>query len=249
MTDLAKLRARLQALRNKTTANGCTEAEALAAAEKAAELLSAHDVDEVELEASAYEELEVDLGGRRTVLDEVWKAVAYFVDCEGFLRQHGRRGFGLRWGYVYFGRPSDVLVAEYVHEVIRRAAETATKRFRASDDYKRRRTAKTRSRALKAFHEGFVIAMRRQLIAGLWRRNSIPSGGDGWALIQAQRAPLTAALEARHRALLPVSQISSATNHYRDARGQGFRAGRDARVEAPLAGAPRAPALLTSGRA
>ncbi|MFD2033099.1 hypothetical protein ACFSKM_27830 [Ancylobacter dichloromethanicus] len=32
--DLSKLRQRLAALRSKTTANGCTEAEALAAAEK-----------------------------------------------------------------------------------------------------------------------------------------------------------------------------------------------------------------------
>ena len=39
MTDLSRLRAKLAALRAKTVENGCTEAEALAAVEKAAELM------------------------------------------------------------------------------------------------------------------------------------------------------------------------------------------------------------------
>lgn len=40
--DLTRIRARIQALRAMTTDRGCTPAEALAAATKAAELLAAH---------------------------------------------------------------------------------------------------------------------------------------------------------------------------------------------------------------
>ena len=49
-TDLDKLKTRLQALRAKTIANGCTEEEALAAAAKVAELLDRHDLSITDLE-------------------------------------------------------------------------------------------------------------------------------------------------------------------------------------------------------
>ena len=48
--DLDKLKARLQGLRAKTIANGCTEAEALAAAAKLAELLDRYDLSLTDLE-------------------------------------------------------------------------------------------------------------------------------------------------------------------------------------------------------
>ena len=43
-TSLDKLKMRIQALRAKTQDNGCTEAEALMAAAKVAELLDRHDL-------------------------------------------------------------------------------------------------------------------------------------------------------------------------------------------------------------
>ena len=49
-SDLDKLKSRLQGLRAKTMANGCTEDEALAAAAKVAELLDRHDLSLSDLE-------------------------------------------------------------------------------------------------------------------------------------------------------------------------------------------------------
>ena len=155
MSDLAKIRAKLAALRAKTVENGCTEAEALAAAEKAAELMDAHDLTSAELEAPTYDEAGVEIGRRRTAIDNIWLSVARFAGCTGYL---DRTANG-RWRFVYFGRSADVLIAEYVHEVIRRAADGAIGRFKLSDDYRRRRTAKTRLRALNAFAHGFASAM------------------------------------------------------------------------------------------
>ncbi|TAJ39849.1 MAG: DUF2786 domain-containing protein, partial [Reyranella sp.] len=53
MSDLDSLLKRLQALRAKTVENGCTEGEALAAAEKVAELLDRHDLSLSDLEIRA----------------------------------------------------------------------------------------------------------------------------------------------------------------------------------------------------
>ena len=47
---LDKLKARIQALRAKTTDNGCTEDEALSAAAKVAELLDRHDLSLTDIE-------------------------------------------------------------------------------------------------------------------------------------------------------------------------------------------------------
>ena len=44
-----KIRDRIRALRDKTAARGCTEAEALAAAEKAAQLMRDHGVSEADI--------------------------------------------------------------------------------------------------------------------------------------------------------------------------------------------------------
>lgn len=165
--DLSKLRQRLAALRNMTTANGCTEAEALAAAEKAAELLASTGMTDIELDASLMEGLPVDIGARRRPIDSVWITVAVFAECHGYLERVGNR-----WRWVYFGDPANILVAEYVHEVVRRAARTAAREFRAGEVYRRRRTARTKAQVLKALEEGFALGIAPKIMAGLWRRKA-----------------------------------------------------------------------------
>lgn len=238
--DIAKLRARLQALRNMTMENGCTEAEALLAAERAAALLAANDLDECALEAPEYDDLSIDVGGRRSALDDIWIAVAIFSNCEGYLSR-----YGTRWRYVYFGRSSDILIAEYVHEVIQRAATHATALFRETDTYRRRRTAKTRSQATKAFQEGFARSIRNKLFDGLWRRLGVKPAGNAQALIEAHRAPVKAELEKRGVALRSLKPVGAAEGKFRDAaKHDGYRAGRNVTVDAPLSSSPSAAPLL-----
>ncbi|WP_276200383.1 DUF2786 domain-containing protein [Chelatococcus sp. XZ-Ab1] len=233
--DLVKIRARLQALRNMTTANGCTEAEALAAAEKAAELLAANNLAEVDLDAPTFEELSVALGARRTPLDKVWQAVALFADCKGYLKRSGNR-----WQFCYFGRSSDVLVAEYVHEVIRRACETAIAEFRRSEAYRKRRKPKTRADAVRAFSEGLGEAITRKVVEGLWRRITPSGEARSWALVEARRAPLDEALRAQGARLRDVKPIGKARGRSRhEAIAAGYRAGRTVDVAAGLDGTAR----------
>jgi hypothetical protein len=232
MTDLSKIRARLQALRNMTVDRGCTEAEALAAAAKAAELLAANNLTEADLDTPVYDELAIALGKRRTPLDSIWKAVATFADCRGWLCRRGDR-----WHYVYFGRESDVLVAEYVHEVIRRACDTAVAAFRRSETYQRRRTAKTRSAAMKAFLEGFGRALVEKIGQGLWRRYCRQVGEDrALEAIRANGEALSAALAARGVRLQGLRPIARSTGRFRDeARRAGVWAGRDVSIDAAVA--------------
>ncbi|MCX5512254.1 hypothetical protein C3941_09295 [Kaistia algarum] len=231
MTDLSKLRAKLGALRAKTTANGCTEAEAMAAAEKAASLMEEHGISEADLDRGAFEEIAVELGARRSPLDAVWKTVAKFADCYGYLLRDGGR-----WRYVYFGREADVLIAEYVHEVVRRAAGTAVTRFKTSPAYQSRRKPKTRAQALKAFLEGFSISIQAKLIAGLWKRKGGEAGGAR-DLVADQQATLKAELERRGITFDNLPAVASASGKFRDSvRASGFGAAQKIAIEAGVSG-------------
>lgn len=242
--DLSKLRQRLAALRNMTTANGCTEAEAIAAAEKAAELLASTGMTDIELDASLMEGLAVDIGTRRRPIDSVWITVAVFAECHGYLERDRNR-----WRWVYFGDPANILVAEYVHEVVRRAARTAAREFRAGEVYRRRRTARTKAQALKALEEGFATGIAPKIMAGLWRRKGVSGQptAERQALVQSIRAPIKSELARRGMSFSPTRALAPAAGKFRDAaHWDGYAAGRAVDIEAPLAG-PAVAGLLTSG--
>lgn len=163
--NLDAIRAKLRALREKTVENGCTEEEAMLAAEKMAELLSKYGLSNEELDAEGYEQNTISMG-RRSPLEDVWFEVARFADCKAWYS----RSWDGKLSFVFFGRPQDVLVAEYVYEVLKDACKRALADFRASEPYKRRRTTKTRAQAVKAFQEGLAAGLCRKLRDGLWKR-------------------------------------------------------------------------------
>lgn len=128
MTGREKIAARLRALRAKTVANGCTEEEALAAAEKLAEILALHNmtIDEAELRASPF--------GRHAerhtdeVGDRLWKVAQgvsvltgarYWTSCAG------------SWPVEisFFGFAHEVEIATYLLEVCAGAMRREFKRL------------------------------------------------------------------------------------------------------------------------
>ncbi|WP_336801535.1 DUF7168 domain-containing protein [Kaistia sp. MMO-174] len=231
MADLSKIRARLAALRAKTEANGCTEAEALAAAEKAAELMSTYELTEADLDTPDLVVLTVQMGPRRTPIDTIWRRVATFANCSGFFQRAGNR-----WEYAYVGSSSDVLIAEYVHEVIRRAADHAITDFRSTEEYRKRRKPKTRAAALKAFQEGFALSIKSKIWQGLWRRFPGTTPEEASRLIQGNIRIADGALARLGITLDPLRPVQKATGRSRMAAlGQGWQAGQPFAIEASVA--------------
>ena len=102
--DLVKLVQRIRALRAKTVEQGCTEAEALAAAEKVAELLDRHglSMSELDLRKQTCEGIGVETSRkRRGPIDDCMAVIAPFFDCRvwGETADDGT----LRW--IFFGLP------------------------------------------------------------------------------------------------------------------------------------------------
>jgi hypothetical protein len=158
MVDREKLLSKIKALTAKTVAAGCTEEEALAAAEKAAALMRDHAISEVLLEMD-----KSSIGVKFNVKSakaRLCSGVAYVTNCAIV---HSRDGRQKTVYYVGFAPGPEI--ACYLHDVTHRAIETATKEFRASQFYRARRTEKTKRKAV----EDFTVSMVDRLIFRLDR--------------------------------------------------------------------------------
>jgi hypothetical protein len=117
---------RISALLAKTQERGCTEAEALAAAELASKLMTKYGLSLSELQAvstpaDVCETNEMTIGRVRSheVL-HVANAIAHYTDTRQWYQRHTRRGVVL----VYFGLVADVQVATYLTDLLRNAMDT-----------------------------------------------------------------------------------------------------------------------------
>jgi microcompartment protein CcmK/EutM len=131
---LERLMARIQGLRAKTVANGCTEQEALAAAEKVAEMLDRYGLSlgEMDFRAQACEGIGIQTTRKRMApIDDCVTGIAAFFDCRVWIES--AKGAPLR--YVFFGLRADVAAAQYLYEMVERAFETETDAFRRGPIY------------------------------------------------------------------------------------------------------------------
>lgn len=161
MTDRReRIAATIRALRAKTVENGCTEAEALAAAEKLAKLLAQHDMtlDEAEMRASPFErhqETHDDLVGQR-----LWKI------ADGIAHLTGVRYWVERPGEPptvnFFGFAHEVDVARYLLEICRGAMLREQRRIIQSD-VRLAHNPGRRRRAVAPFLDGMADRLRQRL--------------------------------------------------------------------------------------
>lgn len=242
MTDFDRIKSILRALQAKTTAAGCTEEEALAAAEKLAELLTKYNLSHDDLAApDGWGQEEVSLGARRRPRDDLWGAVAYYCDCKSWFH----RTSNARWKGVYFGRAAHVAVAIYLHELLDRAITDALERYKEDPAYQRRRKVSTRRAALKAFEVGMVDRLRLRLGRLKWLRYRTPDDEQTKALLVAYCAPIEAELAQRGMELKKLPDLEHKTR--RDAAADRF-AGRIAAegvgLNAGVGAASSAPAGL-----
>ena len=66
-TELTRVKARIKALVDKTVSNGCTEAEAMAAAEMVGRLLERHalSMEEIDVREERCVQIEIPIGGKQ----------------------------------------------------------------------------------------------------------------------------------------------------------------------------------------
>jgi hypothetical protein len=194
--ELTRVKARIKALTEKTVTNGCTEAEALSAAEMVGRLLERYalSMDEIEIRASRCVQREVPLGGkRRRPIDGCVPSIARFCDCKVWLA-HATDEQALAAGetarekrYVFFGFETDADLATYLFSVIDRAIATETDSFKVA--HPRLRALRLRQGSA-SFQHGLVARVAARLDAMHEERE---------ASVKAQRSTGTALILVKHR--------------------------------------------------
>jgi len=230
-TELSRVKARIRALAEKTTSNGCTEAEALSAAEMVGRLLERYalTMEEVDLRDTPCVELQVFAGGqRRRPIDGCVVAIARFCDCKVWLT---RSDLGV--AYVFFGLETDAMLARYLFEVIASALRTEVAGFKQRNP--RLRDVRLR-RASDSFLHGMVARVAARLAAMHAEREATVAAqrSTGTALILAKHQLVETAFRATQTRL--VSARRPARRVIRSAYQDGLEAGNKVNLNRPLTG-------------
>jgi hypothetical protein len=230
--ELIRVKGRIKALTEKTVANGCTEAEAMAAADMVGRLLERYalSMDEIEIRTARCVQAEVPIGGRRRrPIDGCVPTIARFCDCKVWLARASapdpeqpdfdRMPFGSR--YVFFGFETDTVLATYLFTVIDRAVVTETVAFKQLNS--RFRGVRLRQ-ASTSFQHGVVARVSERL-------DAMHSARD--AAVHAQRAAGTALILAKNRVVADAFRETDVRLTSMSAMGRrvittAFRAGRAA---------------------
>ena len=243
--ELARVKARIKALTDKTVANGCTEAEAMSAAEMVGRLLERYalSMDEIEVREARCVQAEVPMGGRRRrPIDACVPAIARFCDCKVWLTRGARPKSDydndFDWTqpggrYVFFGFETDTVLATYLFTVIDRAIMTEAATFTEANPALR---AVRLRRASASFQHGVAARVSARLDAMHHARE---------ASVRAQRSTGTALILARHRVVEDafretdvrlVSMTAIGQRRIVSAFREGWRAGDRVNLGRPVPG-------------
>lgn len=159
--DLTHVIERIRGLRAKTIDQGCTEQEALAAADKVAELLDRYGLSlgEIDLRQQACQGFGIESTRKRSgALDECLSSIAQFCDCRAW-NETSEAGT-IR--SVFFGLPADVEAARYLYERVAMAFQTETAAFQKSHIYEE--AGGGRAKSTRSFQWGLAGGIRTKLL-------------------------------------------------------------------------------------
>lgn len=160
---LKKVVARIRALLDKTEEHGCTEGEAISAAEKAAEMMAKHGLTEEQVRARAeqadsFRKAKTTYSKDDEILDRIWVvavAIAKLTNTRYWRADSGT-------AVVFFGFDGDVEIATYLLAIVKRAMTDETRTYVREilalvvGSRKRRRTG------------AFMDGMRDRLFDRIW---------------------------------------------------------------------------------
>jgi hypothetical protein len=161
-------------LRSKTTDNGCTEAEALLAAAKVAELLDRYDLSltDIEIRNGQCEQRHYETRRKKRIpLDDCIGDIASFCDCRVWREKHHSGNTR----YVFFGLRSDIEVAHYLTELIDNTVRSELGRYKNSAGYRRFRH-QDRHMANASFTLGMIASIADKLTAMKRERGAVRNG-------------------------------------------------------------------------
>lgn len=150
-----EIKRRIAALLRKARDAGASEAEAMAAAERAAALMREHRVSVYDVD---YDEAQAPIRTRGgSPRDMLWASVAVVTNCGALYRS--------AWNpvVVFVGRAPGPEIAVYLVAVLDRAIDREIAAFKLTPEYKRRRSLSTRRAAVADFTAALVGRLSSRL--------------------------------------------------------------------------------------
>lgn len=218
LADIAK---RVRALLAKTQENGATEAEAMAAAKKARQIMDAHNLtlDRLTIEREQSAELEVSdvYGGKRsdgTIY--LSTAVADFCDCTVWTSNNE---------VFFLGVGADASFAHYLFDALVNTCRAELRAWRNTSEYKWERGQGHNGRALgTAFTRAFVGRVNKRL-NDLRKDQKDEAAAASRALVPVKTAAIQAELSRRGIRLRSQTRYASSGARSDAARAAGRAAG------------------------
>lgn len=204
------LKRKLAALRALASGRGATEAEAMAAAQKMADLMREHRLTADDVE---FEEAETPLKTKRpTTRGRLLASIACGLNCTATIRDDWQPCV------IFLGKAPGPEIATYLFAICDRSIDRAIAEFKKSPEYHRRRTLATRRAAVADFTMGMVARLSSRIIA-MFQDNMDEEAFAEAKRVRDCRMPDT----VPHRA--PTRKV-----RFGDAAAAGFAAGRDVQL-------------------
>lgn len=207
--------ARLRKLLAMTVANGCTEAEAIAAAERAARIMTEFDLDDGDVQfASRRWKVKA---GWHSSRSRLWVQIAVSTNCAPLMISDGTVEF--------VGRDPWPEVSQYLQQLTDRAIDRELGAFKRTAWYKRRRTIRAKRAAARDFTESMV----QRLAIKIDELFAATASREAYDRAVAER-------DARHPSSQTVARRASADTRYHDAAWAGWAAGESTEISHGVAG-------------
>jgi Protein of unknown function (DUF2786) len=203
MSERDKIKERVAKLLNMTVDRGTTEAEAIQAAERAAELMAHYDIEASELSnrsARAIKQIAtVRKYGSMNIAVPCVHHVAQLCDCMYWLsRETDPRDADLPavWqrqtrAVVFFGLPEDAEVAAYLFDLVTNAVVAEIEIYKASKDYQREvENGVNRRTAITSFVNGMEETLNSRLDALRDQKHQAVLEATGRALVLVKEAQI-----------------------------------------------------------
>lgn len=238
--ELDKVKAKILALSRKTLSNGCSQAEAMSAAEKVGELLDAYNLtmDEVTLSKekciSKIFHMKIK---RQHPISPCIVRIAEYCDCKCWFEKHSTNP-----GYGFFGLEQDVELAYYLCLVIYFAMEFELNMFKMSSDYIEATTH--RKRLSVSFQHGMANAICQKLKQlknerdNVRQTNAVAITESSTAIVHLKKKKVEEEFEKVHGRMRSSGTTYRRSTSY-DSYYKGVAAGRNVNLNRPLKEGPR----------
>ncbi len=158
MKKTSSIRDKIKALKAKTLNAGCTEAEALAAAELAFKLMHQHQIEDADLDIS---EAEIAETARRAVWQaRILSAISICTNTASVYVTNYKDGHKT----IFVGREPGPQIALYLRDICFRAVKLECAKFRAGRLYKTRRNTATKRQATADFTHALTSHLAFRLV-------------------------------------------------------------------------------------